>query len=174
MSRLLGERKPTLPAGQPSGPDPETVSPWPGCQLACLRAHADTDTNEEPTMAQLSSKIERPLPGPPEGSRGCSHHIARPNPTRSPRRLIPGSRSASGPNGMKPGFSTPGRHERGVHAAARGPCLRTTGEQSDGRCPLRPGPETRRRPDFSLLSHGRGGAGLRGEEGQERRPVRYP
>ena len=58
-----------LPAGRPPG----TVSPWPGHQLACVRAHANTDTDEELTMTQLSSKIEPPptppLPGPAVAAR---------------------------------------------------------------------------------------------------------
>src|SRR5271169_1397947 len=68
MSRLLGERKPTLPAGQPPGTRSTDLGPWPCRQLACLRAHAYMDTNDEPTMTQLSSKIERPLTRTPSGA----------------------------------------------------------------------------------------------------------
>jgi hypothetical protein len=34
-------------------------------QLACICGHAYMDTEEEPTMTQPSSKIERPLPRSP-------------------------------------------------------------------------------------------------------------
>ena len=63
MSRLLGGRKPRYQPVSHQDPDPETVSPWPGRQLACLCVHAYTDTNEKPTMTLLSSKIE---PTPPK------------------------------------------------------------------------------------------------------------
>ena len=53
-----------LPAGQPSGTGLRPSGPWPGLQLACSCAHANTDTNEKPTMTQLPSKIERPLTRP--------------------------------------------------------------------------------------------------------------
>ena len=79
-----------LPAGRLPGTDPQTVRPWAGHQLACLCAHANTDTNEEPTMTQLSSKIEPP-PGPvPRGAwmpvTHCSHLLNNPPPAFNPAR----------------------------------------------------------------------------------------
>src|SRR6266567_4633157 len=97
---LLGGKKPTLPAGQPSGTDPRTFSPrpssnWYGRQLACLCAHAYTDTKEEPTMPLLSSKIELPLTLSPRGERGCPLYSYTSTP--APRRLIPMGRWHIGP-----------------------------------------------------------------------------
>ena len=81
-----------LPAGQPPGTDPQTFEPpaqfnWYGRQLACLCAHAYTDTIEKPTMSQPSSKIERPPPCPLGES--VDARIARTSTTPRPGRLIP-------------------------------------------------------------------------------------
>src|SRR6516162_5247615 len=96
---LLGGRKPTLPAGQPPGTDPRTFEPsaqftWYGRQLACLCAHAYTDTIEKPTMSQPSSKIERPPSLSPRGRRGCpfrSYCCNTPPPPFNPARLTAGT-----------------------------------------------------------------------------------
>src|ERR1700722_8063753 len=60
MSRLLGGRKTHATSRSATRNRSTDLSPWPCRQLACLCAHAYTDTNEEPTMTLLSSKIERP------------------------------------------------------------------------------------------------------------------
>jgi len=96
---LLGGRKPTLPAGQPPGTDPQTFEPpaqfnWYGRQLACLCAHANMDTIEKPTMSQPSSKIERPALLSPCGE-SVDARIARAVTTPGARRLIPGRRQLS-------------------------------------------------------------------------------
>src|SRR5215469_15699345 len=104
---LLGGRKPTLPAGQPPGTDPQTFEPpaqfnWYGRQLACLCVHAYTDTIEKPTMSQPSSKIERPSPCPLGES--VEARIARTSTTPRPGRLIPRAGSGAG-GGTRPGRS---------------------------------------------------------------------
>ena len=62
------------------------------------RAHAYTDTNEEPTTRHSSSKIGHPTGLIPLGDgRGGPHSIALRVPTPRPRRLIPGGKTGRWP-----------------------------------------------------------------------------
>jgi len=72
------------------------LSPWPCRQLACLRAHAYTDTNEEPTTRHSSSKIGHPTTQSPSGTRMEARTallVLRSTPR--PRRLIPSCKGES-------------------------------------------------------------------------------
>ena len=76
---------------------------WHGRQLACLCAHAYTDTKEELTMPLLSSKIERPPHLILSGARGCPHYsycCNTPPPPFNPARLA--AMGAGGARGQGP------------------------------------------------------------------------
>ena len=97
MSRLLGGRKTHATSRSATRNRSTDLSPWPCRQLACLCAHAYTDTNEEPTMTLLSSKIERPPTRTLSGTawmpaKHCSylHNTPPPpfNPPQAPRPQV--------------------------------------------------------------------------------------
>jgi hypothetical protein len=75
------------------------LSPWPCRQLACLRAHAYTDTNEEPTTRHSSSKIGHPTTQSPSGTRmEARTAFARTQINAPPRPFNPGrQRGVGGP-----------------------------------------------------------------------------
>src|SRR4029077_14200028 len=80
---------------------PRPSSTWYGRQLACLCAHAYTDTKEEPTMPLLSSKIELPLTLSPRGERGCPPYSYTSTPL--PPRSFPRAAAGGGPGAQAGG-----------------------------------------------------------------------
>jgi hypothetical protein len=95
MSRLLGGRKTHATSRSATRNRSTDLSPWPCRQLACLCAHAYTDTNEEPTMTLLSSKIERPPTRTLSGTawmpaKHCSYLHNTPPPPFNPPPQAPG------------------------------------------------------------------------------------
>ena len=152
VSRLLGGRKPVLPAGRPPG----TVSPWPGHQLACVCAHANTDTDEEPTMTQLSSKIEPPPDPVPRGAwmlvPHCSHYS-----NTEPAPFNPGARKRdrAGAGGRDGAGRRRAGHGSGYHGPFRiktehGLAARCAAAASPLRALLAPGGPTPLTPPKSL------------------------
>src|SRR5580704_16437125 len=107
MSRLLGGRETHATSRSATRNRSTDLGPWPCRPLACLRAHADMDTNEEPTMTLLTSKIERPLTQPPPGTAWmpaphCSYVVNMAAAPFNPARAI-----AAGPRLPK---NVPGAH----------------------------------------------------------------
>jgi len=118
------------------------LSPWPCRQLACLRAHAYTDTNEEPTTRHSSSKIGHPTTQSPSGTRMEARTallVLRSTPR--PRRLIPSCKGESVAHRARKNVfgGTPTPFRRGwAWARAGGRVVPNNSERAGGQLESRP------------------------------------